>query len=686
LSKPTPDSPIDPLEESRARLAAIVAGADDAIVSKTLEGIITSWNAGAERMFGYTAEEAIGHSIAIIIPPDRLHEETEILARLQRGEKTEHFETERIHKSGRVVAVSVNVSPVRDSRGRVIGASKVARDMTEQRAAQAKLAASVYSLAVLYRLVDQVGQARTRDDVCNAAVDSIVHAFHIDRASVLLFDEQGVMRFVCWRGLSDTYRQKMEGHSPWTADADDPQPIFIEDVAADPSMAPLREAILAEGIRALAFIPLLFQGRLLGKFMVYFPEVRAMNTDERLLAETIGRHVGFGLARMGAEEAATHALAGERAARAEADKALAEAEQASKAKDEFLAMLAHELRNPLGVIVHATRVLTAKKMVTPEGASPLAMVERQSAHLARLLDDLLDVSRIRSGHIELRAEPVDLREVVGLAIDAQRVRIVEKEQKLAVSLPEREAMVIGDPVRLQQVVGNLVHNASKYTPRGGSIFVSLVATADERILTVRDDGEGIPAERLSTIFDLFFQGDPTLARTEGGLGIGLTLVKRVVELHQGTVVARSPGRGLGSTLEVRLPAHASLGKPAAPVGPPPSAGRRRILVVEDHDDGREALVTLLRLQGHEVEEAARGRDAVDRAVAGRPDAVLLDIGLPDLDGYAVARELRAKLGDQVRLIALTGYGQPLDRERARDAGFDAHLVKPADLEQIAAAL
>jgi hypothetical protein len=242
--------------------------------------------------------------------------------------------------------------------------------MNEQRAAQAKLAASVYSLAVLYRLVDQVARPGPVMTSATAAVDSIVHAFHIDRASVLLFDEQGVMRFVCWRGLSDTYRQKMEGHSPWTADADDPQPIFIEDVAADPSMAPLREAILAEGIRALAFIPLVFQARLLGKFMVYFPEVRAMNTDERLLAETIGRHVGFGLARMGAEEAATHALAGERAARAEADRALAEAEQASKAKDEFLAMLAHELRNPLGVIVHATRVLTARKMVTPEGAFP----------------------------------------------------------------------------------------------------------------------------------------------------------------------------------------------------------------------------------------------------------------------------------------------------------------------------
>jgi CheY-like chemotaxis protein len=292
------------------------------------------------------------------------------------------------------------------------------------------------------------------------------------------------------------------------------------------------------------------------------------------------------------------------------------------------------------------------------------------------------VARITSGRIELRSEPLDLRAVIGLAVDAQRLGVQAKEQQLTVSLPPAEVMVTGDPVRLQQVVGNLVHNASKYSAKGGSIRIEARPEGDEAVLTVSDDGEGIATDRLESIFELFVQGNPTLARTEGGLGIGLTLVKRVVELHRGQVIGRSAGAGQGAVFEVRLPA---TGAVLRGLPPAETAGRvpaRRILVVEDHDDGREALVMLLRLQGHEVSEAAGGRQALDLAKGQRPEVVLLDIGLPDLDGYEVARSLRGSLGLDVRLVALTGYGQPMDRERAMRAGFDAHLLKPVDFEKI----
>jgi PAS domain S-box-containing protein len=670
------------VEEDAAYLAALVAGADDAIISKTLEGIVTSWNPAAETMFGFSAADAIGRSIALIIPQERLHEEAEILARLKRGERTEHFQTERLRKDGRRIAISVNVSPVQDSAGAVIGASKIARDVTEQRRAQDRLQASMRSLEALYRLSDQVARAHDRREVSNTAVEAIATALGTERASVLLFDSSGVMRFIAWRGLSEHYRAAMEGHSPWTPDSRDALPILIGDVQADESMAGLREEIEREGIRALGFFPLVYQERVVGKFMVYFDRPRTWATEERRLAEAIGRHVSFGLARVEAEATAAEALQQARAARHEADGARAEAEQASRAKDEFLAMLAHELRNPMGVIVHAATILSAHATLPAEERRAVGMIERQSQHLASLLDDLLDVARITSGHIELETERLDLGAVVNASIEAQRLRIAAKSQQITVSIPPQPVNVIGDAVRLQQVIGNLVNNASKYTPAGGSIWVALRSEGDEALLDVRDTGAGIPADSLNSIFDLFVQANPTLARTEGGLGVGLTLVKRVVELHKGHVESRSEGLGKGAQFAVRLPL-ARLQETVCVQNPPASKlSAKRILIVEDHDDGREALAMLLRLSGHEVYEAASGRAGLDLAKEVQPEVVLLDIGLPDLDGYAVAEAVRAALGRRVHIVALTGYGQPADRARSAQAGFDAHLVKPVDADAL----
>ena len=327
--------------EDSVRLAAIVSGAEDAIVSKTIEGRITSWNRGAEAMFGYSAAEAVGQPITIIVPADRHDEEREVLARLARGESIEHFETVRRRKDGRLFPVSISVSPLRDRAGRVVGASKIARDVSERHHVERKLRSTVQTLEVLYRLADAIGNTRGRHGVCEAGLEALMAIASADRASVLVLDEGGVMRFEAWRGLSDRYRRAVEGHSPWPPGAASPPPVLVEDVLEDPRMAAFRPVFEAEGIRSLGFVPLLHQGRLLGKFMVYYDSPHVFSAEELRLAATIAQHVGMGLIRVASEGAIGDLLRREQAARLEADKARAEAETANHAKDEFLAMLAH---------------------------------------------------------------------------------------------------------------------------------------------------------------------------------------------------------------------------------------------------------------------------------------------------------------------------------------------------------
>ena len=507
-------------EEAAGRLAAIVESAEDAIVSKTLDGVITSWNHAAETIFGYTAAEAVGRPIAIIIPPDRREEEDGILRRLRTGETIRHFETERITKDGRRLPVSLTVSPIRNAAGKIIGASKIGRDVSERH--------------------------RTR-----------------------------------------------------------------------------------------------------------------MRLEELLRRE--------------------------RSAREEADAARREAERTNRAKDEFMAMLAHELRNPLSVVANAVTILESGAGAAHDSRAR-RMIRKQTVHLTRLLDDLLDVARITSGRIELEEETLDLRSVIETSVESQRHHVDGKRQRLDVSLPGRPVPVVGDPVRLQQVVGNLLNNASRYTPAGGSIGVTLAVESGEAVLRVRDDGRGIAPEDLGSIFELFKQANPTLARTEGGLGIGLTLVQRVVRLHGGRVDARSEGLGRGAELVVTLPLAAGIPEADARRETPPPPPGRRILVIEDHEDGREMLVETLRLHGHEVVAAATGQEGIEAAGRHAPEVVLVDIGLPDVDGYEVGRRIRKSLGAGVRLIAVTGYGQPRDRSRSDEAGFDAHLVKPVAPATLAEAL
>ncbi len=357
------------------------------------------------------------------------------------------------------------------------------------------------------------------------------------------------------------------------------------------------------------------------------------------------------------------------------------AEQSNRSKDEFLAMLGHELRNPLAAITTAATVIERSGGVShPTARTATDIIQRQSRHLARLLDDLLDVGRVMTGKIMLERRRVDLSEIVKGAVDGFVASRAPSAQKIAMALDP--VWVSGDPGRIEQIVVNLLTNACKYTPADGAITVIVTPEGGNGVLRVRDTGLGMEPELLGKVFDLFVQGRRTLDRSEGGLGIGLTLVRRLVELHGGSVAALSDGAGKGSEFEVRLPA-VEPAKEATQTAAVATLLRREILLVEDNPDAREMLRLLLEIGGHTVHEAGDGSSAVELAQRMKPDIAFIDIGLPGMDGYEVARSIRAALGRKVVLVALTGYGLPEDERRAKSAGFDEHIVKPVDENTLA---
>ena len=361
--------------------------------------------------------------------------------------------------------------------------------------------------------------------------------------------------------------------------------------------------------------------------------------------------------------------------------------EANVRKDEFLAMLAHELRNPLAPIRNSLHVLQLTREAGAADPRVLEMMERQVGHMVRLVDDLLEVSRITRGKITLQIERLELAAVLRAAVEASRPHVEAAGHRLEVGYPPATAVVEGDPVRLAQVFSNLLNNAAKYTRPGGRIAMSTRVDDDRVVVSVRDNGVGIPAEKLPLVFEMFTQLDSQVGRTQSGLGIGLALVKNLVELHEGTVEARSDGHEKGSEFIVRLPranghrprqAHTSSRAPAGELA------ARKILVVDDNGDAAESLGSLLGLLGAEVRIANSGASALAAFDAYRPNAVLLDIGMPDIDGYTVARRIRERFDSSaVTLIAMTGWGQEQDRRRSAEAGFDHHLVKPPDIDVLA---
>jgi signal transduction histidine kinase len=360
---------------------------------------------------------------------------------------------------------------------------------------------------------------------------------------------------------------------------------------------------------------------------------------------------------------------------------LAERERGMRQRDEFLAMLAHELRNPLAPIRNAVYLLGTLGYKDALFEKSRAMIGKQARHITRLVDDLLDVSRLELGKVELQRQALDLNECAEAAIEACSPVVTEHRHEVQLRRHPEPVVVEADPVRLEQAIANLLVNAAKFTPAGGKIRVEVGVDDGEAIVAVADNGMGIRAEMLDRIFDLFAQSDVTIARTEGGLGIGLTLVKRLVELHGGKVKASSEGQGKGARFEARLPLSRAVAFTREARSGAVARAARRVLVAEDGADTRESLGLILRTWNHHVDFAADGPEAVRKARELHPDVALIDIGLPGFDGYEVAREIRGEgtgWARSVRLVALTGYGQASDRERAIAAGFDVHLLKPVD--------
>jgi signal transduction histidine kinase len=391
------------------------------------------------------------------------------------------------------------------------------------------------------------------------------------------------------------------------------------------------------------------------------------------------------LQRANAElERANRSLQSEVAERARAEQALKEAD---RHKDEFLAMLAHELRNPLAPILSAVQLMRMKPVADPQLSWSRDVIERQLSHLTRLVDDLLDVARITRGKINLSREPIELGALIARAVETVQPLIQERGHQFTCEIPDGTLRVDADPLRLTQAFGNVLGNAAKYTERGGRISLGVCRQGSEVEIQVRDNGIGIPAEVLPRIFDLFTQLDGRSDHPHSGLGIGLALVRRLLQMHGGTIAAHSEGAGLGSEFVIRLPllleaTQSGDGRASTATEDAPPV-RRRILVADDNADALQTLATVLELGGHEVFSAANGSLALESAERHLPEVALLDIGMPLLDGYEVARRIRAQAwGKRITLVALTGWGQDSDRRRSQEAGFDSHLVKPLDLAKL----
>jgi signal transduction histidine kinase/CheY-like chemotaxis protein len=365
------------------------------------------------------------------------------------------------------------------------------------------------------------------------------------------------------------------------------------------------------------------------------------------------------------------------------DRQVNDANDQVRRRDEFLAMLSHELRNPLSAIHNAAQLLSHDDLSKSVRRDACSILERQFSHLARILDDLLDISRISRGKLAIQTEPVELKEVIADAVEAATPLITKRSHVLQVDLPTEDLWVRGDSTRLEQIVVNLLNNAAKFTSEGGNIVIAAAATKDGVDLRVQDDGPGISEELRPHIFDCFVQGKQTLARSEGGLGIGLALVRTFVTLHGGSIDAAPGEDGKGTAFTVKLPLIQTQWRNAQPPADQPAARPLRILLIEDNDDARRPLKYLLKADGHEVLEAADGPEGLAMLLKERPDVALVDIGLPGMTGYEVVRRLRAEShGRAPRIFALTGYGRPEDEDAADQAGFDGHIVKPVCLEKL----
>ncbi len=617
-------------EENSRFLAAIITSSNDAIISKSLDGMIQSWNAAAERIFGYTAEQAIGRHISLLIPTERLEEEDRIIAKLRAGQRVEHFDTVRIRSDGQRVFVSLTISPIKNAVGEIIGASKIARDITERKENEERLKNTEEQIIQLGNAIAQLAWMARPDG-------------HIDWYNDRWYQYTG-----------KTFAQ-MEGWG-WQS---------VHDPAALPEVNKRWQRALTTGETFDMTFPLRGADGLFRPFLTRIVPFR--NADGKIV-RWFGTNTDISEQQHIQEELRIVA---------------ARLSEADRRKDDFLATLAHELRNPLAPIRTGLELMKSLQDEPATLEEIRSTMERQTQQLIALVDDLLDVSRITKGKLELRRCRVQLADVVQSAVEASHPFISEANHELAVSIPQQPIYLNADPNRLAQVLSNLLNNSTKYTPEGGRIRLSAEQQGSQVVVSVADNGLGIPADMLDRIFEMFAQVDRPQEKGYTGLGIGLSLVKSLVEMHDGSIQVRSEGADKGSVFSVRLPIAVKTSvdeqSPEQLEAPAKTSIKRKVLIVDDNKAAATMLKMVVKMMGNEVRTADNGLEAIEVAADFLPEVVLMDLGMPKMNGYEAARYIREQpWGKEMLLVALTGWGQEDDRQRTVDAGFNHHLVKPAE--------
>lgn len=778
---------------AQAYLAAIVESSEDAILSKDLDGVIRSCNARAEQLFGYERRELVGQSIRMLIPPDRQGEEEEILSRIRRGDRVEHFETIRLARGGRARDISLSVSPIRDGEGRIIGVAKIARDISEQK----RLARELETQREWFRVTlesigdaviasdpegrvrylnepavaltgwnarDAIGQPladvfhivneKTRKRVDNPA-EVVLRTGHVVGLAnhTVLIDRNGVDRPIAdsaapirgaggrilgvvlvfrdvtkQRHAEDAIAEQREWFETTLESIGDAviatdvqgQVVFMNPIAEHLTGWRLAEArgrscadtfnIINENTRRSVESPVsrvLAEGTVVG--LANHTVLIAADGTERPIDDSgapirsrDGRIVGVVLVfrdvserRRGEVERRDAALERERLLEAERA-ARADAERANRVKDEFVAMVSHELRTPLNAILGWTQLMVKPGAGADVMTRGLDVIARSTRLQTQLISDLLDISRIVSGKLQLDIAHVHLASVVGDAIDTVQRDADDKHIAISRDLDDSVGAIAGDPARVQQIVWNLLSNAIKFTPDGGQISVRLCKSPAGAQITVSDTGVGIRSDFLPHIFDRFQQADQSITRRVGGLGLGLSIAKHLAELHGGSITADSAGIGRGATFTVVLPSSAgeraadspSLGGRLRDAAQPrDSLNALRILIVEDEPDTCEFLDRFLRSYGADVIISHSAQQALARLSDGRIDILVSDIGLPDVDGYDLIHRIRGlPAGGAIPAVALTAYARTEDRMRAFRAGYQAHLAKPIEPAELVATI
>ena len=693
-----------PPEDALAHLAAIVESSDDAILSKNLDGIIQSCNAAAERIFGYSAAELVGRPIGILIPPERRDEETEILDRLRRGERIDHYETVRLAKDGRAIEVSLTISPIRAASGAIIGASKIARDITDRKKTELALRRAQQVARFMANVSLALGADLSDHRTILHKVASLSVPFFADWCTADIVGEDGVLeRLVVVHGEPSKAGLARELARRWVPEANDRmgpgwvaatgRSEMVEDVRGEDLISWVRDdehrrAVLELGFASYLSVPVMSRRRNTRAVLTFVsgrPERRYESMDLRV-AEDLAQRAAIAIDNAVLYRAAL---------------------EADHRKDDFLAVLSHELRTPLNAIVGWSHLLQEGTASSEMVSKAAETIHRNAQVQVRLISDILDISRIAAGKMRLDVQPVELPAVVEAAMDTLKPAAEAKGALLEAILDPQAGSISADANRLQQIVWNLVSNAIKFVPEGtGHVQVRLEAVDPHVRLTVEDNGPGIDPAFLPHVFERFRQEESGGNRRSQGLGLGLAIVRQLVELHGGTVeAANRPNRG-GATFTVKLPrrsvpravtvtgASERLSQVEQPLwlDKAPWLGGVRVLVVDDHEDARQLLKALLERCGATVAVAASAPEALSIVPSEKPDVLLSDVEMPEQSGYDLLRRLRslpAERGGQIPAVALTAYATAQDRVKLLRAGFQMHVpkpVQPAELATVVASL